>query len=110
MLLSHRQLIKNGLKTVLEKQRQGEFVKESRRHQPLAVIELFLSRWLHVNHRHMHREQAGAIGGFLSGSGSSIICVTLERSEGVAAAMKMRMPKSEVKILTSDNSGFRLAR
>ena len=33
-------------------------------------------------------ENAGAIGGFLSGSGSTICCVTLENADAIAAAMK----------------------
>ena len=33
-------------------------------------------------------ERAGALGGFLSGSGSTIVCVTLARAEKVAAAMR----------------------
>ncbi len=51
-------------------------------------------------------EAAGAIGGFLSGSGSAIICLTLERPEAVASAMQQEMPDSEVKILAPENDGF----
>src|SRR5205823_10257143 len=39
-------------------------------------------------------EAASAIGGFLSGSGSAIICLTLERPEAVAEAMKNELPDS----------------
>lgn len=53
-------------------------------------------------------EKAGAIGGFLSGSGSSIICVALANAANVAAAMKSQMPKSDVKILSPDDLGFRV--
>jgi homoserine kinase len=51
---------------------------------------------------------AGAIGGFLSGSGSSIICLTLRNSLEVAAAMQSELPDSEVKVLTPENDGLRV--
>lgn len=52
-------------------------------------------------------ENAGAIGGFLSGSGSTICCVTLENAEGVAAAMKAAAGSSgaQTVIATADNLG-----
>ena len=50
--------------------------------------------------------QAGAIGGFLSGSGSSIICLTLRNADEVATAMKSEIRDSEVKILTPENHGL----
>ena len=53
-------------------------------------------------------ERAGAIGGFLSGSGSSVICVALANAANVAAAMRRQMPDSAVRILEPDNSGFRV--
>jgi len=51
-------------------------------------------------------ESAGALGGFLSGSGSTIACVTLESPERVAAAMleASRTPGRTV-ITTADNDG-----
>jgi homoserine kinase len=49
---------------------------------------------------------AGAIGGFLSGSGSSIICLTLRNADAVAAAMHSQLRDSEVKILSPDNIGL----
>jgi homoserine kinase len=49
---------------------------------------------------------AGAIGGFLSGSGSSIICLTLQKADQVAEAMQSELPDSEVKILAPENSGL----
>ena len=51
-------------------------------------------------------ERAGAIGGWLSGSGSSIICVTLERPQAVARAMQRELPDSVVRVLMSDPTGF----
>ena len=49
---------------------------------------------------------AGAIGGFLSGSGSGIICLTLTKSDEVAKAMHSELPESEVKVLTPENNGL----
>ena len=51
-------------------------------------------------------ERAGAIGGFLSGSGSSIICVALQKTAAVAKAMHGKLPASEVRVLSPDNRGF----
>lgn len=51
---------------------------------------------------------AGAIGGFLSGSGSSIICLTLKDAQFVAEAMQLELPESEVKVLTTENNGLRV--
>lgn len=55
-------------------------------------------------------ERAGALGGFLSGSGSTIICVTLARAEKVAAAMRRAsgLTKAGTIITTADNSGARV--
>ena len=52
-------------------------------------------------------EKAGAIGGWLSGAGSGIVCLTLQKPEAVAKAMKRQLPDSEVLILKADNEGFR---
>lgn len=49
---------------------------------------------------------AGALGGFLSGSGSSIICLTLAKPDEVAKAMQRELPDSEVKILNPENRGL----
>lgn len=53
-------------------------------------------------------EKAGAIGGFLSGSGSSVICLTSTGAARIGAAMRRRMPDSEVRICSPDNDGFRI--
>jgi homoserine kinase len=53
-------------------------------------------------------EKAGAIGGWLSGSGSAIMCLTLERTERVARAMQNQLRDSQMRILTADNAGFRV--
>ena len=54
-------------------------------------------------------EKAGAIGGWLSGSGSTIICVTLDKPQAVGRAMHKQLPDSDVKILTAENEGFRIS-
>jgi homoserine kinase len=55
-------------------------------------------------------EKAGALGGFLSGSGSTIACVTLRSAEEVAAAMLSAsgLPDAETRITTADNDGVRI--
>lgn len=52
-------------------------------------------------------EKAGAIGGFLSGSGSTICCITLENAEAVAAAMLAASGNAGAFTLlrSADNSG-----
>jgi homoserine kinase len=51
-------------------------------------------------------EKAGALGGFLSGSGSTIAAVTLDRPENVGAAMLEAAPNGSRVLLTSaDNRG-----
>ncbi len=55
-------------------------------------------------------ERAGAIGGFLSGSGSAIICLALERDGQVAQAMQAAMKSAcGVMILRPDNRGLAVA-
>lgn len=55
-------------------------------------------------------EKAGALGGFLSGSGSSMMCLTLQRAAAVGKAMKRELPESDVMVLKSDARGFRVLR
>lgn len=54
-------------------------------------------------------EKAGALGGFLSGSGSTIICVTLKSPKKVAAAMLAAAGRTKARVLitTADNEGAR---
>jgi homoserine kinase len=51
-------------------------------------------------------ENAGALGGFLSGSGSAIICLALEEPKAIGEAMLRVLPNSQVLILEPDNHGF----
>ncbi len=53
-------------------------------------------------------EEAGAVGGWLSGSGSAIICLAMSREREVAEAMQSRLPESTVLTLSADNEGFRV--
>ncbi len=53
-------------------------------------------------------EKAGAIGGWLSGSGSTIMCMTMVKAEAVAAAMRRQLKDSDVHILAADNGGVRV--
>lgn len=58
-------------------------------------------------------EEAGALGGFLSGSGSTIACVTLRNPEAVGAAMAKAAPvKSNptIRIVLADNQGAKRIR
>jgi homoserine kinase len=48
---------------------------------------------------------AGALGGYLSGSGSAVACLTLEHPARVAAAMQAVAPSAPVLVLRADNSG-----
>ncbi|HSH38967.1 MAG TPA: homoserine kinase [Chthoniobacterales bacterium] len=56
-------------------------------------------------------EESGALGVFLSGSGSTIAAVTLESSAAVAAAMRGAADaKAEVIVTTADNRGAQIFR
>jgi homoserine kinase len=52
--------------------------------------------------------RAGAIGGWLSGSGSTIMCITLRNAEEVANAMLRQIPAGTVHVLHPDSSGYRI--
>jgi homoserine kinase len=49
--------------------------------------------------------RAGAIGGWLSGSGSTIMCLVLDHADAVAAAMHSKLKDSDVRILAPDSAG-----
>jgi homoserine kinase len=54
-------------------------------------------------------EAAGALGGWLSGSGSTIMCLASDVSaQAVGRAMKRVLPRSKVAALPADNRGFRV--
>lgn len=73
-------------------------------HQPFrAKLILFLPRVIAA------AEKAGALGAFLSGSGSTICAVTLRNSQRVAAAMRRTARcKSTTVITTVDNRGVQI--
>src|ERR1700692_1916865 len=54
--------------------------------------------------------EAGALGGFLSGSGSTVACMTLSDGEDVASALRAAAPEEAAKILivSADNQGAQL--
>lgn len=82
---------------------RGGFVDQL--HQPFREKKLipFLSKVIAAG------EGAGALGGFLSGSGSTICCVTLEKPEAVAAAMlaAAETPNARTIVTSADNAGVR---
>jgi homoserine kinase len=58
-------------------------------------------------------QAAGALGSFLSGAGSCLMALALERGEGVAAAMldaakKQDLPSPRVMVLKADNEGAKI--
>jgi homoserine kinase len=55
-------------------------------------------------------ERAGAIGGWLSGSGSTIICLAIDQTDAIAKAMSRVIPGSETRVLAADDHGFRIIR
>jgi homoserine kinase len=55
-------------------------------------------------------EEAGAIGGWLSGAGSAIVCLALENREQIAEAMQRELPQSSIRFLHADNGGFSINR
>lgn len=74
-------------------------------HQPFrAKFVPFLDRVIAAG------EKAGALGGFLSGSGSTIACLTLRTPEAVAAAMREAsgLHHAETRVISADNHGVRL--
>jgi homoserine kinase len=77
-------------------------------HQPYREAELipFLSRVIAAG------ETFGALGGFLSGSGSTICCVTLENAALVSSAMieAAGLPGMRSIITSADNKGVRVQR
>lgn len=51
-------------------------------------------------------ERAGAIGGFLSGAGSAVICLALGNENEIGQAMHRWMPDAAVRILVPENEGL----
>ncbi|MBV8142578.1 MAG: homoserine kinase [Verrucomicrobia bacterium] len=54
--------------------------------------------------------EAGALGGFLSGSGSTVACVTLSDGRDVASALEAAAPEghAEIRIVSADNDGAQI--
>jgi homoserine kinase len=55
-------------------------------------------------------EEAGALGGFLSGSGSTVACVTLSDGQDVASALEAAAPgeHAKIRIVSADNDGAQI--
>jgi homoserine kinase len=55
-------------------------------------------------------QKAGALGGFLSGSGSTIACLTTQDPQPIADAMRAAAGKAKgtISIVQADNSGARI--
>jgi len=74
-----------------------------------------MSDWLHQPYRAQSAPHlwpcleagvaAGALGGYLSGSGSAVACITVTDPAPVAAAMQAVMPGARVHVLGADNRG-----
>ena len=74
-------------------------------HQPFrAQFVPFLERVIAAG------ERAGALGGFLSGSGSTVACVTLRSPDEVAGAMRVAsgLDEAETRVTSADNDGARI--
>ena len=52
--------------------------------------------------------KAGAVGGWLSGSGSTLMCLALDHADAVAKAMQRKMPNASVHVLKPDNAGLKV--
>ncbi|MCS7338238.1 MAG: homoserine kinase [Verrucomicrobiae bacterium] len=76
---------------------------EDRVHQPYRETLV-----PHMNKIIKAGEKAGALGGWLSGSGPSVTCVTLKNAAAVARAMQRQLKAAEVKILAADNVGVKV--
>ena len=53
--------------------------------------------------------KAGAVGGWLSGSGSTLMCLAVDHADDVAKAMQRKMPKAAVHVLKPDNAGLKVS-
>jgi homoserine kinase len=97
--LNRAALIAAGLASGNLEALRGTF--EDRIHQPYRERLIpQLSRVLKAG------ERAGAIGGWLSGSGSAIVCLTLENKDAVMEAMHAQLPEAKVKVLQAENHGY----
>jgi len=74
-----------------------------------------MTDWLHQPYRQSRNPHlvpvieaglsAGALGGYLSGSGSAVACLTLSDPDRLAAAMQSVVPSALVHVLAADNTG-----
>ena len=83
--------------------------------QQYELLRGSMSDWLHQPYRESGAPhllpcieagvRAGALGGYLSGSGSAVACITVTDPAPVAAAMQSVMPGARVHVLAADNRG-----
>lgn len=76
-----------------------------------------MSDWLHEPYRESANPHlrpavdagvgAGALGGYLSGSGSAVCCITMEDPARVAGAMQAVLPAARTLVLGADNEGVK---
>jgi len=52
--------------------------------------------------------RAGAVGGWLSGSGSTIVCLATGDAERVGRAMQRELPESRLHVVGADPTGYRI--
>lgn len=50
--------------------------------------------------------QAGALGGWLSGSGSTVLCLAIHNADAVADTLKGKYPTWDIRVLCADPSGY----
>lgn len=84
-----------------------------------ALLRGSMRDWLHEPHREAANPHlrgaveagvgAGALGGYLSGSGSAVCCVALEAPDRIAAAMQKVLPAARTMVLPPDNKGVQIA-
>ncbi|MGV3773890.1 MAG: homoserine kinase [Verrucomicrobiales bacterium] len=53
-------------------------------------------------------ERAGAVGGWLSGAGSGIMCLALDEPERIGAAMQAVIPQAKIYYLKAENRGVNI--
>jgi len=83
-----------------------------------GLIRGSMQDWLHEPYREKFNPHlrpaveaglaAGALGGYLSGSGSAVCCLTTEDPQRIAAAMQGVLPGATTLVLAADNMGVKI--
>lgn len=105
--IPHRDAVRNTANTAL--------ITAAFASQQYELLRGSMSDWLHQPYRGQSAPhlvpcieagvRTGALGGYLSGSGSAVACVTVTDPAPVAAAMQSAVPGARVHILAADNRG-----